>query len=57
MRIYFIVWPYVSVNEKDQRKFLKAKEITGKMLERNLRGKIKIKLLEQMETERNQYVP
>lgn len=57
MRIYFIVWPYVSVNEKDQRRLLKAKEITGKMLERNLRGKIKIKLLEQMETERNQYVP
>lgn len=57
MHIYFIVLPYVSVNEKDQRRFLKAKEITGEMLERNLTGKIKIKLLEQMETERNQYDP
>lgn len=57
MHIYFIVLTYVSVNEKDQRRFLKAKEITGEMLERNLTGKIKIKLLEQMETERNQYDP
>lgn len=36
MHIYFIVWPYVSINEKDQRRLLKAKEITGKMLVRYL---------------------
>lgn len=35
MYINVIVWPYVSVSEKDQRRLLKAKQIRGKMLVMN----------------------